>query len=103
MNDAFKVVDFRTTKFVMVPRSLVEDKTLKSRDKLVYMALCLYANNDTKQARPSINTIGERVGVSRSSVIRALEALEKAEYIARQPRYFRQKKQTSNEYYLLDK
>lgn len=98
-----KVIDYRTTKFVMVPRSLVEDKTLIARDKAVYMSLCLFTNNDTKQAYPSIDTISQLVGCSRSSTVRALRALEDGGYIKREKRTNGRGGQTTNIYYLLDK
>lgn len=98
-----KVIDYRTSKFVMVPRSLVEDTSLLMRDKAVYTALCLYANNDTKQAYPSADTIAGIVGCSRNSVFRAVVALEKAGYVRRESRKNGHGRQTTNIYYLLDK
>ncbi len=98
-----KVIDFRTSKFVMAPRTLVEDKTLSPRDKTVYLTLCLYANNESKQAYPSAETIGEYVGCSRNSVFRAVAKLEKAGYIKRENRKNGLGRQTTNIYYLLDK
>lgn len=98
-----KVIDFRTSKFVMIPRTLVEDASLLMRDKAVYTALCLFANNDTKQAYPSAETIAGISGCSRNSVFRAIDALEKAGYLRRERRKNGHGRQTTNIYYLLDK
>jgi len=97
-----KIIDYRTTKFVIIPRSLVEDSALTPRDKCVYMALCLYANNDTKAARPSVATIASKSGCGRSSVFESLKRLESGGYIKRESRSNGAGKQLTNYYYLLD-
>lgn len=97
------VIDFRKTKFIMVPRSLVNDDELTQRDKVAYMTLCLYANNDTKQAYPSVDTLARVTGCSRSSMFRALASLEANGYIKKEQRFIGKQKQTTNMYYLLDK
>lgn len=93
-----KVIDFRTQKFVMVPQSLVKDSLLNKRDKVVYMSLCLFANNETKQAYPSTQTIATIVGCSRNNVFKSLRSLENGGYIKREGRAGE-----TNIYYLLDK
>lgn len=98
-----QVIDYRTTKFIMIPQSLARDKSLTHRDKIVYMTLCLYSDNASKQSYPSAQTIAEMSGVSRNGVFRALKALELAGYIRREQRTFGRGKQTTNVYYLLDK
>lgn len=98
-----QVIDYRTTKFVMIPQSLARDKTLSHRDKIVYMTLCLYSDNASKQSYPSAQTIADMSGVSRNGVFRALKALELTDYIRREQRTFGRGKQTTNVYYLLDK
>lgn len=96
------VIDFRKTKFVMIPRKLAEDTNLTHREKIVYMTLCLYTNNESKKSFPSINTIADKAGYSRSSLVRALNELELYGYIKKENRYLGKQKQTSNVYYLLD-
>ena len=98
-----QVIDYRTTKFVMIPQSLARDKTLTHRDKIVYMTLCLFTDNMSKQSYPSAQTIAETSNVSRNGVFRALKSLETAGYIRREQRTFGRGKQTTNIYYLLDK
>lgn len=98
-----EIVDKRTFKFVIVPRSLVEDAALTHRDKVVYMALCLYADNTTKQAYPSTLTIANKAGTSRSGVFRSLRALEAGGYIKRENRSNGAAAKLTNIYYLLDK
>lgn len=98
-----RIIDYRTTKFVMIPQSLARDTSLKPTDKVVYMTLCLYANNTTKRAHPNADTIAEVSGVSRNTVFRALKALEDGDYIKRKRRASGGGKRISNDYYLLDK
>lgn len=98
-----QVIDYRSTKFVMLPQNLVRDKTLLHRDKIVYMSLCLFTDNASKQSHPSAQTIADMAGLSRNSVFRALKELELAGYIRREQRTFGRGKQTTNVYYLLDK
>ncbi|MGY3188737.1 helix-turn-helix domain-containing protein [Lysinibacillus sp. TE18511] len=98
-----QVIDYRTTKFVMIPQSLARDKSLTHRDKIVYMTLCLFTDNTSKQSYPSAQTIADMSGLSRNSIFRALKALELAGYIRREQRTFGRGKQTTNVYYLLDK
>lgn len=98
-----QVIDYRTTKFVMIPQSLARDKTLTHRDKIVYMTLCLYSDNLSKQSHPSAQTIADVAGIGRNSVFKAFAALEKMGYIKREKRTFGRGKQTTNTYYLLDK
>lgn len=98
-----QVIDYRSTKFVMIPQTLVRDKSLIHRDKIVYMTLCLFTDNTSKQSHPSAQTIADMSSVSRNSVFRALKALESAGYIRREQRTFGRGKQTTNVYYLLDK
>lgn len=98
-----QVVDKRAYKFVIVPRALVEDTALTHRDKAVYMALCLYADNTTKQAYPSTLTLATKAGTSRSGVFRSLKALEAGGYIKRENRSNGAAAKLTNIYYLLDK
>lgn len=98
-----QVIDYRTTKFVMIPQSLARDKSLTHRDKIVYMTLCLFTDNASKQSYPSAQTIADTASVSRNSVFRALKSLETTGYIRREKRTFGRGKQTTNVYYLLDK
>lgn len=87
----------------MIPQSLARDKSLAHRDKIVYMTLCLFTDNMSKQSYPSAQTIADMAKLSRNSIFRALKALELAGYIRREQRTFGRGKQTTNVYYLLDK
>lgn len=100
--DEQRVLDFRKSKFVMIPRTLADDTKATPREKVIYITLCLYANNNSKQAFPSINTIADKSGYSRSSAIRGLNALEALGYIRKENRFVEDSKQTSNVYILLD-
>lgn len=98
-----KVLDFETTRFVMIPRSLVEDQDITYRDKCVYMSLMMYTNNSTKTSRPSTQTLSNVVGCSRNSIFDSLKRLEESGYIKRENRSSKKSGSLSNVYYLLDK
>lgn len=49
---------------------------------LIYLAICAYSDND-KTSRASIPTIMRTIGLSRMTVFRCIEALEKEGYIKR--------------------
>lgn len=48
----------------------------------VYLCLCRHANNETQECFPSINMISEKLGISKSSVVRSLFILEKYDLIS---------------------
>ena len=98
-----QVIDYRTTRFVMAPKTLVTDAEVTHRDKCVYLALAMYANNTTKAARPSTQTIADNVGCSRRSVFESIKRLEQNGYIKRKRRSSKKSGSLSNIYYLLDK
>lgn len=98
-----QVFDARTSKFVIIPRTLVTDQSVTYRDKCVYMALCLYANNTTKAARPSTQTIADNVGCNRNGVFESISRLETSGYVSRKTRRNKGGRKLTNVYYLLDK
>ncbi len=73
---------------------------LPHRAKLVY--LYLYDRMDKeKKAWPGLNTIATDLSLSRSTVKRAIQDLEKAELIRKEPHFRDNGSATSNRYYLL--
>ncbi len=75
----------------------IYQEDLSPRSKLVYMYLKDRANKEG-QCWPSIQTIGRDLGLSRSTVKRALKDLEQAAILTRQGRKRENKGDTSNLY-----
>ena len=80
--------------------SAIYQEDLPARSKLVYMYLKDRANNDG-QCWPAIQTIGRDLGLSRSTVKRALKELERGSFLVKQSRKRENKGDTSNLYTLL--
>lgn len=68
--------------FIMVPKTLLFDKSLKQgQDKLVYVVLLNFANKDTNECWPSHKMLADLAGYSISTVKRSLENLEEKGYV----------------------
>ena len=80
--------------------SAIYQEDLPARSKLVYMYLKDRANKDG-QCWPAIQTIGRDLGLSRSTVKRALKDLEQAALLTRLGRKRENKGDTSNRYSIL--
>ena len=77
--------------------SAIYQEDLSARAKLVYMYLKDRANKEG-QCWPAIQTIGKDLGLSRSTVKRALKELERAALLTRQGRKRENRGDTSNLY-----
>jgi hypothetical protein len=66
--------------FAMVPNVLCRDKNRKGIEKLIYLILASHANAQ-KEAWPSISTIAALAGASKTTVMKALEALSDSGWI----------------------
>ncbi len=62
------------------------DIPLKGNDKLVFLALCEYADDENNQCYPSIATIMKKATISKSVATRCLNILEYLGYIVRDKR-----------------
>ena len=62
----------------------------------------MYADNETKDARPSVRTIAEKARCSERVARRSLANLANAGYIEIVQNFSERGYQTSNQYYLLD-
>ena len=78
----------------------IYQEDLSPRSKLVYMYLKDRANKDG-QCWPAIQTIGRDLGLSRSTVKRALKDLERTELLTRQGRKRENGGDTSNLYLVM--
>lgn len=77
MSEKFIVRSLRKTRWFWAD-NLIIDAKVPGSVKLTYFGLCRFANNETGKSWPSYETISSLSGVSRRSVIRAIEVLEKA-------------------------
>lgn len=68
-------------KHIQLPNGMTENKKLTPKDLLVYLAIKKYMNNESKSCYPSINTIVKDSGVSKMTVMKCLDKLEKEQYI----------------------
>lgn len=66
---------------VQVPNNMTLKEGLTPKDMLVYAVIKKYMNRETLSCYPSLNTIVEKSGVSKPTVINAINKLEKANYI----------------------
>ncbi|MFD2704710.1 helix-turn-helix domain-containing protein [Salibacterium lacus] len=98
------VRDVRTNPFAMVTKCVIDDETFIKRgsDKLVYTVICSFADNESKDAFPSVKTIAKRACCSEHTVRRSVKRLQELELIRVETRYSDVGRQTSNKYVLVD-
>lgn len=78
------------------------ESTVSSKAYKVFLALCQYANNQTRECFVSRNTLARQCGISLSGVIRSLRELVNEGLIAVISRFCENGRQTSNRYTILD-
>lgn len=86
--------------FTKVSNAVIDDKKLKAQSKALYMAICRYANNDTKSCYPSKATLLKAAGISDKTFRAGIEQLEKRRYISVNKRFDGDGRQLSNMYVL---
>lgn len=77
----------------------VSGANVSSSSRTVYRALLHYANSETWSCFPSIRTVSQDTGMSRSTVMRCLKELEHEQLILRINRLRNDKGKTSNMYF----
>lgn len=70
----FSATDQR--RFTLVFNDFLDSNLLSAKEKMVFIAIKRFANNETQTAFPSLQTIGRITGMSKSSVQRSLKRLE---------------------------
>lgn len=98
------VLDLRDHKFAQVTKCVLEDREIldKSAQKLVYVMLCMHADNVKKTSFPSIKTLATECLCSENTVRSALRKLREVGLIDISERKSRESGQLSNLYVLLD-
>jgi len=103
-SDNRTVIDFRKRKFFMMTRDVVDKDTqlTKPVDIAIYAVLCMYADNNSKDSYPKVETIAEKARCSERVARRSLQSLKDAGYVDIIERRDARGYQTSNQYVLLD-
>ncbi|MCR1953337.1 helix-turn-helix domain-containing protein [Clostridioides mangenotii] len=93
--------DKREKNWFMVENELIDNLNLTIYEKMVYMVLVRHANEDSS-CFPSITTIAKKTGCSRPTAIKALNGLERLEFIKKEIRTVKGRKENdSNLYYVM--
>ena len=92
----FEARDMRNGKWYWVQKEVLSSKKINASDKLVYSALAYFANNETQECFPSYTRICELVNLHKNTVIKAIKALIKNNFISK-----KQKDGRANYYELL--
>ncbi len=103
MNNKIIIRNLKKNPFVLVEKAIVQDtEHLNIYDKMVYIVLCSFADNETQQCFPSVPKIAEYCGCSPSTVKRSLKRLEKLGLIHIEQRQDENGRSTTNVYTILE-
>lgn len=89
-------------RFTIVYNDFIESNLLTAYDKMVFIALKRYADNDTLTAFPSLNTLHRLTGISVAQVRRCIDHMEQLGVVSVEHRIDAKKGQQSNIYTLFD-
>lgn len=89
-------------KFTIVYNDFLESDLLNYYEKMVFIALKKFADNDTMRAFPSLKTIQKMTGISLSQVRRSIDHMKEIGVIAIEHRTDKEKGNQSNVYTLFD-
>lgn len=89
-------------KFTMIYNDFLESDVLNHYEKLIFIVLKKFANNDTLKAFPSLKTIHKVTGISLSQVRRSIEHMEELGVLSVEHRIDDTKGNQSNLYTLYD-
>jgi transcription initiation factor IIE alpha subunit len=104
MSEDYGVLDLRDKKFTQVTNVVLKDNIHldKTADKLVYVMLCMHADNTTKKSYPSVKTLAKECCCSENTVRNALRKLKDLRLIDVRERKNSESGQLSNLYVLLN-
>jgi len=104
MGDSDSIRDVRKQPFAWFDKALIirDGEELGAQAIAVYCVLSAYANNDTGQAFPSVNTIAKQCGITPPTAHKALATLSRMGWIAIEARKAASGGHLSNQYTLLD-
>lgn len=87
--------------FTQIKNELILDKNISAVEYRILNLLIAYSNNGL--AFPSYRKISEKLGISKETTKRAINNLEKKDYILKENRIIGSGKKTSNCYYISEK
>lgn len=98
------VLDLRDKKFTQVTNIVLKDRIHldKTADKMVYVMLCMHADNKTKKSYPSVKTLAKECCCSENTVRNAIKKLKELRLIDVRERKNTESGQLSNLYVLLN-
>jgi DNA-binding transcriptional regulator YhcF (GntR family) len=67
--------------FLWVDYEIIDDKQLTSSDKIVYMTMARFVDNETQECFPSNKKLAEMTGLTTRTIINAVKHLEDGGYI----------------------
>lgn len=101
MNDEIRRGSRRN--FFIVDNGVFDERLqLEALDKLVYICLLRYADNNTREAFPGMQRIANDIGITRRRVITAIERLIDKKLIQKKERFDITGSQKSNLYIVFD-
>ena len=80
-NKSIEIRDLRNQDWLWTSKNLLFHEKIDGNNYKVYCGLASYANNDTQEAFPSIDTLSLKLHLSRNTVIKSLSILEKHGFI----------------------
>jgi len=80
-NQTIEVRDLRQQDWIWTSKQILFHKDINGNTYKVYCGLASYANNDTQQAYPSVNTLSSKLNMARNTVMRAITILESCGFI----------------------
>jgi hypothetical protein len=92
----------RLSPFTIVPVRLIDDPDLGSYEKLIYMVLCRFADNQTKHCFPSLARVAELAKCSRPTVVKSIRKLIEMGWVKKFKREMEHGQHYSNIYVLTD-
>jgi predicted transcriptional regulator len=94
--------DRRKYGFFMIDNEVADDVRITHKEMAVYMVLCRHLNQETGSCFPSLPTIGKKTGMSKNTVIKALNTLIDIGYVTKEKRSSKEQGDMSNVYYIND-
>lgn len=88
--------------FTIVYNDFMDSQLLDCYEKMVFIAIKRFANNDTLMAFPSLNRLHQITGISKSKIQSVIASLEQKGVLKIEHRMDAQKGHQSNEYTLYD-
>lgn len=81
-NSKIEVRDLRDQEWVWTSKAFLFDENVDEKMYKTYCGIAAYANNQTQQAYPTINTLSRKLHMGRTTIMRAMQKLEKYGFIS---------------------